>query len=74
MRLADVLPGGAFDASPLSRVRPGAAPLPTAVALPAVVIQGTAFVPVPGSRGADGLAGPQGLPGILVGDMDGGYF
>jgi len=72
--LRDVVPGAAFNASPFARIQPGSLPAPAAVLAPAAMTQAGVFIPIPGIRGVDGLPGPQGLAGVLVGDVDGGSY
>ena len=78
-----VLPGDAWDASPLARVLPADAPdvvLAQVAGIP--VIEGFAHVQVPGARGRDGggtvqaLAGFAGVPGqpVYVSRTDGRLY
>lgn len=60
MRLSDALPGLTFDPSPLARVTPGTLPPLARIQAPAAVVQGVAYVPVPGARG---------LPGDVAGTL-----
>lgn len=57
MRLRDVRPGVSFDPRPLSRITPGTALQPLTVTAPAMLVQGVAFVPVPGRQGGAGEPG-----------------